>query len=333
MAVYDLPDGHLLAVNQALETLLGFDQPSIVGLSLAELIAKFQPADQREGSIRHFNEMAAHRLVGYQATRRFTAADGGEFVAQIWMRRMDLGDGYEFALNIIVPIDRARGEPTAQAVRAAEASAPALVVTDHDWRVERSSSDVGDLLGYQDGSLIGTPLLGMVHPIDAPDFLLAVTRAAASHQATIARTRLKTADGAWKETACFVTTLCAHDPARLGIMMAAQAIAGSASSSDIARLEQHLWRIGLEVRAAGFLPEVPRELASELPREFADLSSRQWEIVTRLLRGERVPEIAKAMFLSPTTVRNHLTAVFRKFGVHSQTELLAKLRKASFPVA
>jgi DNA-binding NarL/FixJ family response regulator len=56
------------------------------------------------------------------------------------------------------------------------------------------------------------------------------------------------------------------------------------------------------------------------------LSSRQWEIVARLRRGERVPQIARAMYLSQSTVRNHLTAVFRKFGVHSQSELLTLLR-------
>ena len=52
---------------------------------------------------------------------------------------------------------------------------------------------------------------------------------------------------------------------------------------------------------------------------------RQWEILTRLVRGQRVQEIADALYLSPSTVRNHLTAIYRKFGVHSQAELLAAL--------
>jgi DNA-binding NarL/FixJ family response regulator len=58
---------------------------------------------------------------------------------------------------------------------------------------------------------------------------------------------------------------------------------------------------------------------------FGSLSTRQWEILTRLVRGERVQDIADALYLSPATVRNHLTAVYRKFGVHSQAELLARL--------
>jgi DNA-binding NarL/FixJ family response regulator len=59
------------------------------------------------------------------------------------------------------------------------------------------------------------------------------------------------------------------------------------------------------------------------------LTSRQWEILNRLLRGERVPTIANALFISPSTVRNHLSAIFEKFGVHSQAELIERIRSES----
>jgi DNA-binding CsgD family transcriptional regulator len=44
------------------------------------------------------------------------------------------------------------------------------------------------------------------------------------------------------------------------------------------------------------------------------------------LRGKRVATIARMMFISQSTVRNHLSAIFERFGVHSQAELLALLR-------
>ena len=57
------------------------------------------------------------------------------------------------------------------------------------------------------------------------------------------------------------------------------------------------------------------------------LSAREVEIVRRLLNGDRVPAIADGLFLSQSTVRNHLSTVFRKFGVRSRTQLVARVRR------
>jgi DNA-binding CsgD family transcriptional regulator len=56
-----------------------------------------------------------------------------------------------------------------------------------------------------------------------------------------------------------------------------------------------------------------------------ELSARQREILTHLARGERVDEIAAAIYISSSTVRNHLSMIYRKFGVRSQAGLLVKL--------
>lgn len=56
------------------------------------------------------------------------------------------------------------------------------------------------------------------------------------------------------------------------------------------------------------------------------LSSRERQIVELLLQGLRVPTIAKALYLSPHTVRNHLRTIFAKCEVGSQRELVEKLR-------
>ena len=54
------------------------------------------------------------------------------------------------------------------------------------------------------------------------------------------------------------------------------------------------------------------------------LSPRQREVISRLVRGERVATIAAdEMYSSQSTVRNHLSAIFHKVRVHSQNELLA----------
>jgi DNA-binding NarL/FixJ family response regulator len=56
---------------------------------------------------------------------------------------------------------------------------------------------------------------------------------------------------------------------------------------------------------------------------------RQREIVERLLGGHRVDAIARDLYVSPSTVRNHLSAIFEKLGVASQSELIELLRRDS----
>jgi DNA-binding NarL/FixJ family response regulator len=56
------------------------------------------------------------------------------------------------------------------------------------------------------------------------------------------------------------------------------------------------------------------------------LSAREEEIARALARGHRVAEIARMLDISPHTVRNHFKAIFRKLDVHSQVQLVARLR-------
>ena len=58
------------------------------------------------------------------------------------------------------------------------------------------------------------------------------------------------------------------------------------------------------------------------------LTRRERDVLQLLLDGRRVSSIARSLYLSPQTVRNHLKAIFRKFGAHSQAELLDSLRPA-----
>ena len=57
------------------------------------------------------------------------------------------------------------------------------------------------------------------------------------------------------------------------------------------------------------------------------LSRREIEVVRMLLLGDRVPVIARQLFISQSTVRNHLSSVFRKLRVSSQQELIVLLRE------
>jgi diguanylate cyclase (GGDEF)-like protein len=69
-----------------------------------------------------------------------------------------------------------------------------------------------------------------------------------------------------------------------------------------------------------------QNLSDEALADTEQFSSRQIEVLRRLLNGERVPAIARALFLSQSTVRNHLSAIYQRVGVHSQEELLSLFR-------
>lgn len=96
----------------------------------------------------------------------------------------------------------------------------------------------------------------------------------------------------------------------------------------VANLERRLWRIAREFEGADMFSAVTNRPDPYALPGVDELSPRQWEVLTRLLHGERVPRIAAELFLSQSTVRNHLADIFKKLGVHSQEELLDLFRGA-----
>ncbi len=159
--------------------------------------------------------------------------------------------------------------------------------------------------------------MGLVHPSDVQKFILAVTRVSRNGEAATLRAKIR-GDNRWLDLGCVIAAMCRHSPPRLGLALATISDLESDENSD--RLGQ------VATRCCDGLDGM-NHFRSQMPAD--SLSTRQWEILTRLVRGERVEDIAAALFLSTSTVRNHLTAVYRKFGVHSQAELLALLLRDS----
>ena len=62
--------------------------------------------------------------------------------------------------------------------------------------------------------------------------------------------------------------------------------------------------------------------------EILTLTARQQAVLQRLAKGHRPPEIARQLGIEPSTVRNHLKAIFRRFHVRSQKELLERMRSS-----
>jgi DNA-binding CsgD family transcriptional regulator len=57
------------------------------------------------------------------------------------------------------------------------------------------------------------------------------------------------------------------------------------------------------------------------------LSEREGQILEFVADGYRVATIARRLFISPSTVRNHLSSIFKKLGVANQAQLLERLKQ------
>jgi DNA-binding CsgD family transcriptional regulator len=68
------------------------------------------------------------------------------------------------------------------------------------------------------------------------------------------------------------------------------------------------------------------QLSDDTTRLIHQLSPKERHVVGLLLDSARSSQIAQDMKISVHTVRQHLKHIFRKAGVHSQQELLERLR-------
>ena len=305
-----------VAANDAAAVVFGSPAAKLRGTDVLERI---EPHD-REAAKAAYKALADKVVDGYHVVRRIVTPDGKVVGVDFWGRRVE-GAGKLYGLWLLSPT---LGSTTGLDVITLGSSPVVLAVTDHDWQIEYMSSDA-HLLGSKGSELRGFPLLGLVHPSAASAFLAAASRTATDHVAVTVFTRIRNGPGRWENRYCLMVPICEYQPPRLGVVISASPSA-SATVDPPNTLDEQVRHCAVEARAAGVLSILPA--LTRLPGG-SELSARQSEIVVRLVAGERVPDIARSMFLSAATVRNHLSAIYRKFRVHSQAELLAVLLRSA----
>jgi PAS domain S-box-containing protein len=321
LALLDIPGFRIRAVNQSLLEVAGMTAAELIGWSAAD----FSPPERRTAVLEAQHAIADGRLDAFQAGRVFHLPNGRTIEATVWARRIEV-EGVPWGLGLALT---EHGSDLGRLPPFGGADVDVMMaVTNHEWILEHVSADASRVVGSDADKLIGSSLLGLIHPDDGPEFITSVAAAGTSLKSTVAcQVRFRTSDGDWRDTTCFVSVLCDHSPPRLGLAVTrASPSARSRSKKREETLEQVLWRIAMELRSVGVTSDELSAVTRSSPQRAAQLSARQWEIVQRLVQGEGSTRIAAAMYLSPSTIRNHLSAIYRKFGVHSQVELLALLR-------
>jgi len=342
-AIVDTPTKRLVAANHAFAALFSAETPLLQDVDFLSL---FPPA--KRALLETILSGIEEGLIQFcQGQAHLELPAGGELTVSGWVRSLPGG----LALVAFVPAgeelpEGAVGYPVTSGPDAFRLVLGAL---DHEWRFSEISPDATAAFGWNRAEYRGTALQSVVHPEDAPLLLLALGRSGVDRRgvATVVRVRSESApasnrsseassrDIEWVPVRCEVSPLCDHNPPRFAVAMWVLDTERDVKSPEqrAARLEDHLWRIALEIAAAG-IGDGPAsgEMWWSDPA-LRELSQRQLEILRRLLWGERVPTIARDLFLSQSTVRNHLSAIYRRLGVHSQAELLARLLPSRPPFA
>lgn len=314
LVIWSTADGVIAMANRQAADLAGTPLEKLIGRTVFDFA-------QIPHEARAETEALAAGGGGFFGTRPLRDASHREFAGYMWTRAIRVGEKAA-AVALVIPASQIATlgpDPSKQLRRLFPIAVGVLA---GDWRMLAVSVEVHELTGHHQDALVGHNLLEFVHPDDVaklggdqgqpPDTPWS--------QCPIRIAHLR---WGWTET-CWL--LAPFEADRWAVAILSHAAITQAPQDRIAELELRLRRIGAEVEAAGILDDL---IAVPTPidvNKLRGLTTRQWEILTLLLQGKRVPTIAGELYISQSTVRNHLAAIFRKFGVHSQPELLEALR-------
>jgi DNA-binding NarL/FixJ family response regulator len=115
----------------------------------------------------------------------------------------------------------------------------------------------------------------------------------------------------------------------IALALATQAAPRERAAAHVEKVRQALAELAQVIGAAPPAQEIAIRLRRD-PR-LAALSERERAVLHGLVEHRRVPAIAEHLGISAHTVRNHLKAVFAKFRVSSQQELLDEILERPLP--
>jgi len=326
LAAVELPSGRFLAVNPLLAKVLDSTVDALTGSSSLEQLS---PAERHSAEL-GFRALADGHLTGYQAIRTRASSGNPGQVFSVWVNAVDVA-GTRIGLASVAPAADLGSEflPPSPLPVARQLGDVVLGTVDGAWRIDRISQDVTALLGITPEQCVGVPILGAIHPSDAPGFLAAVEHARRGERAVTLTVRLSGSAPRWCEVSTVFAVISPEipPPMAFALIRGGSGTGSAADASREARLEAHMLRIADELHAAGLLPRLGQLPALSGNPRLGLLTSREWAVLTRLLDGQRAAAIAEDLFVSQSTVRNHLSSIYAKLRVNGQVDLIRTLRR------
>jgi len=354
VVMLQLPSERIVAASPAARSVIAAPDEQVEGRLLSEFVDE-TPTEAED-------LLARGRLNGYQTSRSLLAGRGGTPLT-MWVRAIGGRSAPRYVVALLFETE-ARTPPTewspASPVTVVDAD-PVVGTTNDHLVIDRISENVHRLLGDRAIEVIGRSLLRLAHPEDLPSLLRALAEATSSEHGVTLRLRVLRTDEeplpcqlvllplSPAPTCVFALEVDATETEELasantvpnngvfentGPCTGRKPGGGDEETTDptvsAAELERMLSSLRHGVEAVSESRELTELDTAQTPG-LSQLTSRELDIVTRLLAGDRAPAIAGALFIGKSTVRNHLSSVFAKLGVRSQQELIVLLRRTQLP--
>ncbi|MGA8360067.1 MAG: LuxR C-terminal-related transcriptional regulator [Candidatus Dormiibacterota bacterium] len=315
-AIVEITSGRIMAASPPMREMFASGGGTVLGRTVDEFMT-----DPPSGAL---DLLRAGRLQGYVTTRLLRRRQEQPMPVQVWVRALGTDTPPRFAVAVFATSLTRTGALLPEVARSD--LTPVVGTSDESLLIDRISSDVEALLGYRPSDLLGRSILSLVTDTSVPGLLGLLAHAAATGAGVTLNLVACSKQGDPVLLEAVLWPL--RPPPRCGFALLPGAYAESAfgTAADVENWMSRYVRDSDAVSLSRHLATTPHE--GDLTG-LSRLTTRELEIVRRLVSGDRVPSIAKALFLSPSTVRNHLHSIYRKLDVHSQQELIHAFRRGS----
>lgn len=316
MIIWRPADGRIVLANEAAAQLLGRPLEELIGSNVDEYVEPDQAAITKLA-------LSTGAVDAYRARRHLRGHE--DDVLYAWIRAVEV-DGERFAITVLALGSELAGLGGAEIQSPFGAVVPvATGIVDDKWEIVTVTTDLREITGQAPADVRGRSLLQLLSE-ESANRVRELERANPAKPFALFPATFREPNVP-ELAACFlVGAPCRRKPRdRMFAFVGREHRATAGRTARERELEERLRRISAEVRAAGLI-DLLGDVGVPPGKIGEELSTRQLEIMEMLVRGARVPTIARTLYISPSTVRNHLSTIYRRLNVHSQAELLDKLR-------